>query len=108
MDLVVEACEKLLRHYRLVVEGRGRGSQNGRRLSRSEMDHVVPVQGRRYAVRCSSSVVCRLCTESTGTQDCVDVGTELQRWLSVDGTARPLKNGSVKPSGNCQSDGSPM
>jgi len=101
MDVIGQACEKLLRHYRLVVEGCGQDSQNGRRLCRSEMDHVVPVQGRRYTV-------CRLRTESTGTQHCVELGTELQRWLSVGGTATSLKSGSVKPSGSSQGDGSPV
>ena len=74
----MHACEKLLRHYRLVVEGCGQESQNGRRLSRAEMDHVVPVQGRRYTVRYSSSVVCTLWTESVGTQHCVRLGIELE------------------------------
>ena len=50
----------------------------------------------------------RFWTESAGTQHCVELGTELQRWLSVGGTATPLKNCSVKPSGSSQGDGSPI
>jgi hypothetical protein len=34
------------------------------------------------------------------------VARKLYRWLSISGIANPLKNGSVKPSGSSQGDGS--
>jgi hypothetical protein len=47
MALVVHACEKLSSSPSLAVEAQGQESQNGGRLFRAEMVHVVPVVRKR-------------------------------------------------------------
>jgi hypothetical protein len=77
------------------------------------MEHVVPVQGRRYTIRYSASVVFSLQPESTCMWHSVQLATGLQQWqgkstgdcLSVGGIATTLKNVSVMPSGRFQGNG---
>jgi hypothetical protein len=77
----------------------------------TKMTMGILLEKRRHKVVCLSSVICSWWRQNTGTQQRVQLATELQEWYvnRGDGCPRavlqhPVKNISMKPSGSSQGE----